>query len=628
MDAQGAGEAAAPRRIDLATASDFELGGLTVHPATREVVNEGEIDTLEPRVMQVLVALAEERGRVVSRDHLIERCWAGRIVSEDAINTCMTKVRKLGEARGAFTIHTVPRVGYRLVSGAPGARPSLARAPGSAQWRLGTVAGALALAAIAVGVLALRLTAPAPYKVAILPFELGSTSTTAASLAKRVEDDLAGSMTARHIDVARAASHARAPILVKGSVDASGPEARIRVSLEDQRAHLILWQGQFAGPAGFDSHLPEQVSTKLTSMVTTGQGLYASSQGTVRPEALKAYIQGMDSFRERRNVIEHLAFMRSMRELAPRVPIVHAAYAQSLVEASLDQPPTVRQAWRQEAIQEAGTAVRADPKLGLGYTALSNAMAPRDFAGRLKVLERGLRNAPLDGPINAYAGLFLAQVGRPQEGVPYSRRGETIDPDAAPRTYSNASYLTSTGFVQEGRQELLRARQRWPDNNRNPVFFTLFAIQTMNPGDGLATINDMQAHFPDAVPASVWLSFFNSLKCNCDRERVAKRIAAAAKSGETPASLAFIALTRLGRLDDAFEVAQLAQLDGMLCEYRLLFSPETAPMRRDIRFMDLAAQLGLAQYWQISGQWPEYCADPTLPYNCRVEAARALAAIG
>ena len=46
--------------------------------------------------MQVLVALARRRGQVVSRDQLIETCWAGRVVGEDAINRCIAKVRRLG----------------------------------------------------------------------------------------------------------------------------------------------------------------------------------------------------------------------------------------------------------------------------------------------------------------------------------------------------------------------------------------------------------------------------------------------------------------------------------------------------------------------------------------------------
>ncbi len=69
---------------------------------------------IEPRIMQVLVALARRRGEVVSRSELIDACWGGRIVGEDAINRGIAGVRRLSEASGAFQIETVPRVGYRL----------------------------------------------------------------------------------------------------------------------------------------------------------------------------------------------------------------------------------------------------------------------------------------------------------------------------------------------------------------------------------------------------------------------------------------------------------------------------------------------------------------------------------
>jgi hypothetical protein len=51
-----------------------------------------------------------------------------------------------------------------------------------------------------------------------------------------------------------------------------------------------------------------------------------------------------------------------------------------------------------------------------------------------------------------------------------------------------------------------------------------------------------------------------------------------------------------------------------------LFYPLTAPLRRDPRFMQLAARFGLVGYWRSSGKWPDFCSDPTLPYNCRTEA--------
>src|SRR5262245_16579798 len=66
-----------PTPIDLAAQPDFALGPHLVSPSAREIGRAGGAITLEPRVMQVLVALAQRQGQTVSRDHLIARCWAG-----------------------------------------------------------------------------------------------------------------------------------------------------------------------------------------------------------------------------------------------------------------------------------------------------------------------------------------------------------------------------------------------------------------------------------------------------------------------------------------------------------------------------------------------------------------------
>ncbi|MEO6280641.1 winged helix-turn-helix domain-containing protein [Roseateles sp.] len=102
--------------IDLARTPAFTLGATRVNPALREVVVAGQVEMLEPRVMQVLVALAEQRGQVISRDTLSQRCWSGRTVGDDALTRCIARVRRLAEASGDFNVETIPRVGYRLTA--------------------------------------------------------------------------------------------------------------------------------------------------------------------------------------------------------------------------------------------------------------------------------------------------------------------------------------------------------------------------------------------------------------------------------------------------------------------------------------------------------------------------------
>jgi TolB-like protein/DNA-binding winged helix-turn-helix (wHTH) protein len=100
--------------VDLAYEDRFHLGEIEVRPSTRELLSRKQREVLEPRVMQVLVALARRRGEVVSRDDLIAWCWSGRVVGEDAINRCISIIRRIARTHGEFSVQTVARVGYRL----------------------------------------------------------------------------------------------------------------------------------------------------------------------------------------------------------------------------------------------------------------------------------------------------------------------------------------------------------------------------------------------------------------------------------------------------------------------------------------------------------------------------------
>jgi adenylate cyclase len=119
------GSAARSAPIDLAREADLRLGSALVRPSLSELVAGSQTIRLQPRVMQVLVALARADGEVVSRDELLASCWGGLAIGDDAINRCIGRLRRLSEeeAPGAFTIGTLPRIGYRLSQVADGASP-------------------------------------------------------------------------------------------------------------------------------------------------------------------------------------------------------------------------------------------------------------------------------------------------------------------------------------------------------------------------------------------------------------------------------------------------------------------------------------------------------------------------
>lgn len=103
---------------DLAERPDFRIGEALVSPSKRTVSGPGGETVIEPRVMQVLLALHDAQGRVVTRDALFRRCWGSVYVGEDSLNRAIAEVRRVARtvAPGGFTVETIPRTGYRLVS--------------------------------------------------------------------------------------------------------------------------------------------------------------------------------------------------------------------------------------------------------------------------------------------------------------------------------------------------------------------------------------------------------------------------------------------------------------------------------------------------------------------------------
>lgn len=127
----GPGQSARSAAQDLSKAEAFLLGPLRVDPALRLLAAGERLFVLEPRVMRVLVALHEAAGAVLSRDDLIERCWDGVIVGDNAINRVMSQLRRaLADLTGeAVRLETITKVGFRLVADGDAATLPPAPAP-------------------------------------------------------------------------------------------------------------------------------------------------------------------------------------------------------------------------------------------------------------------------------------------------------------------------------------------------------------------------------------------------------------------------------------------------------------------------------------------------------------------
>jgi len=104
---------ARPGEPELAPLS---AGAITLDPATHEVAAGGEPLALTPKEFALLRALLSARGRVLSREFLLDRVWGYARASEIESRTVDVHVRRLRAKLGdeGRRILTVKNAGYRI----------------------------------------------------------------------------------------------------------------------------------------------------------------------------------------------------------------------------------------------------------------------------------------------------------------------------------------------------------------------------------------------------------------------------------------------------------------------------------------------------------------------------------
>jgi DNA-binding response OmpR family regulator len=105
------------RAEQVARGEAIEIEELRIDPDVVQAFVDGRSAELTPTEFRLLYALARERGRVVTRDELMQQLWGRRQTRRDrTVDVCIRKLRDKVDRRApthAF-IHTRYGVGYKL----------------------------------------------------------------------------------------------------------------------------------------------------------------------------------------------------------------------------------------------------------------------------------------------------------------------------------------------------------------------------------------------------------------------------------------------------------------------------------------------------------------------------------
>jgi TolB-like protein/Tfp pilus assembly protein PilF len=259
------------------------FGSFELDLASGELYKHGHKVAVPPKALEVLKALLERPGEVVTREELRARLWAANTFVEfdDSLNHAVKKLRQaLGDsAEDPEFIETLPRYGYRLIA-------SRVRATKPGQ----------SIRSLAVLPMANLSNDPQQEY-----FADGMTDALITDLSKiRVLKVISRTSVMQYKGAKKPlpqiARELRVEGVIEGAVQRSGGQVRVTVQLIHARTDTHLWAGNyerdFRDVLSLQGEVARAVAREIKAVLTPEESTRLARARPVLPEAYDAYLKG------------------------------------------------------------------------------------------------------------------------------------------------------------------------------------------------------------------------------------------------------------------------------------------------------------------------------------------------
>jgi TolB-like protein/DNA-binding winged helix-turn-helix (wHTH) protein/Tfp pilus assembly protein PilF len=620
-----------PRRL--------RFGVFEVDLRTGELTKRGARVRLQGQPFQVLAALLEKPGELVTREELRSRIWPRTIVDFDhGLNKAISKIRDaLGDSGdNPRFVETVSRRGYRFLAdvaaiespdrpseAGPGiAGPFDASAPRTRSRLSMTLVGVAAVLALAVAsawLFASRTdSAPKIRSLAVLPLENLSGDAAQEYFADGMTDELIshlGRISALRVisrtsvmtykgarkPLAEIARELSVDAVVEGSVLRSGQRVRITAQLIQVPADKHIWSQSYEGDVrdtlALQNRVAGAIAEQVRAAVNRQEQAAPQNSRTVKPEAYDAYLRGRYFWNKRtgdglRKALEYFtdAIGKDASFAAAYSGLADAYALSGDWEYGILSP--------QDAFAKANAAatkaLALDDNLAEAHTSLAFALDlyawDWEAAGgeyrRAIALNSGYATA------HQWYAWHLIVTGRTGEGIAELRTAESLDPLAPILSADLADALCIAHLYEDSLQQSRKALELHPN----------FAVAHYQLGQTLVQMrryDEAIAEFRKAIGLSAGNATFDSNLAHA--YAVSGRIEEAMKilrdlegrqTRQSPTD-ASIALVYVGLGDNDQAMTWLNKAYEARFNPSILLRPAFDPIRPDARFQDLLRRIGL-----------------------------------
>ena len=405
----------------------YEFGEYRLEAQSRMLFRGDDHVPLPPKVAELLLALVQAAGRVLTREELLQRLWPGTVVEEGSLTSHVSLLRKaLGEGPQAQDlIETLPKRGYRF------AGPVKRLAAGAHDRGVDrTLLVVLPFENLSAGerydYFSDGLTEEMITELARLsPERLGVIARTSAMQFKSTTKGIA------EIGSELSVSH-----VLEGSVRREGERIRITAQLIRVSDETHLWAQSYErgrhDVLRVQADVARAVAMEIQLQLTPHdkQRLHAQKRRSINPEAHESYLRGRH-FWYRRTEEGIRKSIECFEEALRYDPSFAAAYdgisdAHTML-ACRGMTPAVESFHK--AKTAARQAVQIEPELGEGHASLAHVrLHDWDWVGLESDFRRAVELDPGYAIVHYWYAEYLMAMGRATEAVRRVQHSWELDP--------------------------------------------------------------------------------------------------------------------------------------------------------------------------------------------------------
>lgn len=412
--------------------------------------------------------------------------------------------------------------------------------------------------------------------------------------------------------------------IIKVGTANTGKGAHANLMLFDNRADTLLWSREFTDPGGNQADLRQQMAYSAAQVLDCAIQALGSTDQNIELPTLKLYLGGC-------------ADMSNLLAQDPRVLV-------SIFGKVIEQAPNFKGGWKKLLLAEMqilrygfgrdsvvrrslrtriGQARRLDPGMAEAFLAEAWLAQPVPVTGFMKIVDQAVAADPDNPDILAFQAIALTNVGLMQDALAATRRAVKANPLSPSARDALIVALLNSGEVQAARNELKTSEQLWPGATN--VLQSRFTVE-FRVGDPSIARKIMQSGQLGAgfITNDAHESYLGAkIDPTSANKELAITTAHALYRRDPTASWVYArALAEFGDNERLVDFLMASDPRIPYATTWTIFRPSFSSLHQDPRFIAIAHRFGLSDFWQATGRWPDFCARPDLPYDCKAEAAK------